>query len=140
MSDPMGDCDEDAREHALLMSTLVHDLRNPLASILSGLNLLRRGQHLDHRDNVLIKRLHASAWRMFACHNTGAPIAPKLFPQLFDPFTRGTSSAGFGLGLYIVARIVKGHGGRIRVSSTFDEGTTLTIRLPRSSFISRYRM
>nr|WP_253816579.1 ATP-binding protein [Myxococcus xanthus] len=36
-----------------------------------------------------------------------------------------------GLGLYIVEQVVKGHGGRIEVSSTAQEGTTVRVTLPR---------
>jgi signal transduction histidine kinase len=64
MSAPAGDRDEDAREHALLMSMLGHDLRNPLSSILMGLDRLRRGRRLNDSEHVLVERLHASAWRM----------------------------------------------------------------------------
>jgi signal transduction histidine kinase len=38
---------------------------------------------------------------------------------------------GLGLGLYIANAIVQSHGGTLVVSSTADEGTTFTFRLPR---------
>jgi hypothetical protein len=36
-----------------------------------------------------------------------------------------------GLGLYVVEKIVTGHGGHIEVTSTRSEGTTFTVHLPR---------
>jgi signal transduction histidine kinase len=38
-----------------------------------------------------------------------------------------------GLGLYIVAEVVRAHGGQVEVSSSEKEGTTFTVRLPRGS-------
>jgi signal transduction histidine kinase len=37
---------------------------------------------------------------------------------------------GSGLGLYIVAHIVKCHGGKIDVESRIGEGSTFTVSLP----------
>ena len=37
-----------------------------------------------------------------------------------------------GLGLFIVASIVRGHGGRVTARSAADEGTTFSVELPRS--------
>ncbi|HEX7840608.1 MAG TPA: PAS domain S-box protein [Kofleriaceae bacterium] len=64
--------------------------------------------------------------------NGGAPIPTELLPHLFDPFRRGNrSSSGLGLGLFIVAEVVRAHGGTIRVASTATDGTTFTVELPR---------
>ena len=57
--------------------------------------------------------------------------------RLFQPLQRaveGTDMAGrsVGLGLYIVDQIVRAHGGDIQVRSTESEGTTFSVRLPRS--------
>jgi PAS domain S-box-containing protein len=65
-------------------------------------------------------------------HNTGEPIPTEALPHLFDPFRRASSGGeGLGLGLYIVEQVVRGHGGRIEVSSTAEAGTTFRVRLPR---------
>ena len=70
-------------------------------------------------------------------NNQGEPIAADVLPVLFDPFRRGRASAenkgGIGLGLYIAEQIVSAHGGTIQVQSNWEQGTTFTLRLPRSS-------
>ena len=37
---------------------------------------------------------------------------------------------GFGLGLFVVRRIIEAHGGRVTVWSEPGEGTLLTVELP----------
>ncbi|NJK32897.1 MAG: HAMP domain-containing histidine kinase, partial [Deltaproteobacteria bacterium] len=48
-------------------------------------------------------------------HNWGPVIPSELLPTLFDPF-RGTSTRG--LGLFIVDRLVRAHGGSLAVESS----------------------
>jgi signal transduction histidine kinase len=67
--------------------------------------------------------------------NFGKPIEPDLLPTLFDPFRRGDKlkgrTVGLGLGLYIVERIVTGHGGTITVASSAEAGTRFEVVLPQ---------
>lgn len=53
---------------------------------------------------------------------------------IFKPFRRGTSStgSGLGLGLYICKQIVESHQGSIELTSSPENGTAFTIKLPRS--------
>jgi signal transduction histidine kinase len=75
---------------------------------------------------------------VFRVHNGGPPIPADLLPTLFEPFRRGTSAAntrGLGLGLFIVRQIVFAHGGTVTVTSSEAEGTTFSVRLPKSAEI-----
>jgi PAS domain S-box-containing protein len=70
-------------------------------------------------------------------NNAGPPIPAELLPTIFEPFRRLTRdsphpASGLGLGLYIVEQIVRGHGGTSSVRSSAEEGTTFTVRLPRT--------
>lgn len=71
-------------------------------------------------------------------HNQGPAIPAAAIRTLFEPFTRpareadGARNKGLGLGLYIASEIVHSHGATISVASTEGEGTTFTIRWPRS--------
>jgi PAS domain S-box-containing protein len=63
----------------------------------------------------------------------GIGIPPRDIPFIFSPFYRVADKhtySGLGLGLYIVAEIVKGHGGEIRVDSEPGQGTALIVELP----------
>jgi signal transduction histidine kinase len=59
----------------------------------------------------------------------GTGIPQEQINRLFEPFFT-TKEKGTGLGLMIVQRIVRAHGGRIEVESQFGRGTTFRIRLP----------
>jgi signal transduction histidine kinase len=61
----------------------------------------------------------------------GKGIPKSIIGKIFNPFFT-TRAEGTGLGLFIVARIVHSHGGRITVRSTPDHGTTFFIDLPES--------
>jgi signal transduction histidine kinase len=64
--------------------------------------------------------------------NEGPAIPSELRPVLFEPFSRGSTSAhGLGLGLFIVKEIATAHGGSIDVESSADTGTVFTLVLPR---------
>jgi PAS domain S-box-containing protein len=64
----------------------------------------------------------------------GIGISAAQIPLIFRPFERlhEAQYSGLGLGLYIVAEIVKGHGGEIRVESEPGRGTSFIIELPES--------
>jgi signal transduction histidine kinase len=69
-------------------------------------------------------------------HNRGEPISPQLLPVIFNPMQRGSRDSdgmgrSIGLGLFIVKSIVDAHRGTIAARSNAEEGTTLTLRLPR---------
>ena len=70
--------------------------------------------------------------------NQGPEIPASFILLIFDPFRRGPFEAnrgvtGLGLGLYIVREIVHAHQGEITARSSPTEGTTFTVRLPRTS-------
>jgi signal transduction histidine kinase len=70
--------------------------------------------------------------------NYGEPIPSSVLSTLFDPegrYSRHSNndkgvSSGLGLGLFIAAQIVEGHGGTIEVESTLDKGTLFRVVLP----------
>jgi signal transduction histidine kinase len=62
----------------------------------------------------------------------GPGIAPADLPHLFEPFYRGRNAQtrGSGIGLAIVDRIARAHGGRVSVARRRESGAAFTLRLP----------
>ena len=61
----------------------------------------------------------------------GRGIAPEHLHQVFDPFfTTKKRGQGTGLGLSVVAQIVRNHGGQVGVESEPGRGTVFTLRWP----------
>jgi PAS domain S-box-containing protein len=61
--------------------------------------------------------------------DTGGGIPQEMLNRIFEPFYT-TKKKGSGLGLMIVQRIVRDHGGRIQLESNVGKGTTFRIWLP----------
>lgn len=69
-------------------------------------------------------------------HNDGPVIPEAELGRIFQLMTRGAETRTrdrrhMGLGLYIVDKIVAGHGGSVHVQSSEATGTTFTVCLPR---------
>ncbi len=63
--------------------------------------------------------------------DTGSGIADDILPKIFDPFfTTKQVGEGTGLGLSIVHKILKGHGGSIKVRTTPKKGSVFTLTIP----------
>jgi len=70
---------------------------------------------------------------VLAVWNAGEPIPPESIDKIFQPFWRHSVSAnrnGLGLGLHICSQIVRAHKGNISVTSSEEDGTQFTARLP----------
>jgi two-component system, sporulation sensor kinase E len=61
--------------------------------------------------------------------DTGGGMSAENLSRVFEPYFT-TKPSGTGLGLLIVRRIVREHGGELSIGSSRGEGLTLTIRLP----------
>ena len=61
--------------------------------------------------------------------DTGSGMSAANLSRVFEPYFT-TKPAGTGLGLLIVRRIVREHGGELSIESSQGKGLTLTIRLP----------
>jgi two-component system, sporulation sensor kinase E len=61
--------------------------------------------------------------------DTGGGMSAESLSRVFEPYFT-TKTTGSGLGLLIVRRIVREHGGEMAIESNEGKGLTLTIRLP----------
>ncbi|CAM4340329.1 ATP-binding protein [Paenibacillus tarimensis] len=78
---------------------------------------------------ITIKTLRNEQFVEISIRDNGRGMDRLTMNKLFDPFFT-TKEAGTGLGLSVSYRIIRNHGGTIRVDSTLGEGTEFNIYLP----------
>ncbi len=64
--------------------------------------------------------------------DTGPGLPAKAREHLFSAFQGGARKGGTGLGLAIAAELVRGHGGRLDLARSDEDGTEFIIRLPKA--------
>jgi signal transduction histidine kinase len=85
-------------------------------------------------DAVHVTLTRSDEWFTVTVEDTGPGIRPEFRARLFEPFQRdeALTPQGTGLGLTITHRLVQSMNGTIDVDSTLGDGSTFTVRLPRS--------
>jgi two-component system, sporulation sensor kinase E len=66
---------------------------------------------------------------LLAFTDSGTGIKPEDLARLFEPY-HTTKPGGHGLGMLVVQRIMRAHGGQIAVESNPGHGTTVTLQFP----------
>ncbi len=83
---------------------------------------------------VVMSASRANAELHIAVSDTGSGIAREHRARIFEPYfttkQMGDGARGFGLGLTICEKIIRLHGGTIRVDSELGRGTTMSVELP----------
>ncbi|TGN68426.1 HAMP domain-containing histidine kinase [Paracoccus liaowanqingii] len=69
-------------------------------------------------------------WWIKVC-DSGPGLPDRAREYLFKPFTGSTRRGGTGLGLTIADDLVRGHGGRLDLLRSDDEGSQFCIHIPR---------
>lgn len=90
-------------------------------------------KYTDHGQITIHTQPPADGILQVTVADTGRGIPPEHLPRVFDRFYRvdkARTERGVGLGLAIARDIAQAHHGAIAVSSTVDQGTTLTVQLP----------
>jgi len=86
---------------------------------------------------VHVKVMRQDSEVVVSVKDHGIGIEPGELVRIFEPYQRGQLarqlSEGSGLGLSVARRIVEAHRGQIDVESAPDQGSTFSIRLPRSA-------
>jgi two-component system, OmpR family, sensor kinase len=88
---------------------------------------------------VVVSVGQENGWVTLEVSDTGIGIPEDELPLVFKRFhrtdqarTQNASQGGTGLGLSIASQIAEAHGGRIEAKSELGEGSTFTLRIPRS--------
>ncbi|MBI2454677.1 MAG: GAF domain-containing protein [candidate division NC10 bacterium] len=77
-------------------------------------------------------RRAVAEWVEVSVSDTGGGIPQEILDEVFNPFFT-TKEAGTGLGLTLVRRIVRVHGGRVEVENRPGEGVTFRLWLPMAT-------
>jgi PAS domain S-box-containing protein len=93
-------------------------------------NLIKNALQSMRAGGILRVRTEATDAQVIATvQDTGHGIPPEQMGRIFEPYFT-TKKEGSGLGLLIVQRIVREHGGTLEVESDRNRGTTVRIKLP----------
>lgn len=97
-------------------------------------NSLRYGASDGTPPEITVRVTTQGAFAMVNVKDNGPGVAAEKLAALTQPFVRGeaarTDATGAGLGLAIVDRIARQHGGRLRLESAAGKGFSATIELP----------
>jgi len=96
-------------------------------------NVIRNAyQAVEQADGHLFIETQVTDYEVtLAISDNGSGISPEAMGSMFEPF-QTTKSDGTGLGMLIVRRILREHGGELEVESEEGAGTTVTLYLPRT--------
>jgi signal transduction histidine kinase/CheY-like chemotaxis protein len=106
-----------------------------LAQVVSNL-LINAAKYTEPGGHVTIRARRASSGVLLEVSDDGIGIAPSMLERIFAPFAQerqalDRAQGGLGLGLTIVANLVKLHGGTVSAHSAGrGKGSTFTIELP----------
>lgn len=91
--------------------------------------------HQQSNDEVMISSHQTTIELTITIEDKGMGIPAKHVIHLTEPFyrvdpSRHKETGGYGLGLYIVDKIIKAHQGCLKIESKEGIGTTVTIKIP----------
>ena len=93
-------------------------------------NVIKNSVEAMHRHGTLRIRTDLADMHVIVrFEDSGGGMSAENLSRVFEPYFT-TKPSGSGLGLLIVRRIVREHGGELSVESNQGKGITLTIRLP----------
>ena len=112
-------------------------LADPVRLVEVFTNLLNNAaKYTDERGQILLMAAEENDEVVVEFRDTGIGITAEMLPRIFDPFTQATgalnrSKGGIGIGLAMVAHLVRLHGGTVQVFSEGPgHGSRFVVRLP----------
>ncbi len=93
-------------------------------------NVLKNAlEAMDRGGDIFINFSVDDEWVILAVKDTGVGIASDKLTRVFDAYYT-TKESGGGLGMLILLKILRAHGGMVDIQSTPNIGTTVTLRFP----------
>jgi len=101
------------------------------------LNLISNAAKFTEQGKISVQIKNSNKHYTFHVVDNGIGMTPEQQNNVFEPFTQADSSTtrkygGTGLGLTITKEFIAMMGGTINVESTFGEGSTFVLRLPKT--------
>ena len=99
--------------------------------------LTNAAKYTDSAGEIRVETRAEAEAAVISVSDNGIGISPELLPRIFDLFVQSDrsldrSEGGLGIGLSVVQRLVRMHGGKINATSPGPgKGATFEIRLPR---------
>jgi len=93
-------------------------------------NLLVNAAKFTDAGNIHVTAAYCDDSVIIAVSDTGRGMDPEMRARILQPFVCGDEGQGWGLGLAIVARLVRLFEGSLTIESTPGQGTTIMVRLP----------
>ena len=96
-------------------------------------NVIRNAyQAVDQGEGEITIQTHVTDYEVrLSISDNGSGISPETMGAMFEPF-KTTKAEGTGLGMLIVRRILREHGGELEVESEEGVGTKVTLYFPRT--------
>ena len=117
------------------VDTILETDKGRLGVILNNLvdNAIKYHRHANPGKYVAVQTEDLGEKILIKVIDNGQGIPIDAQPKIFDMFFRASeNSKGSGLGLYIVKDMVERLGGSIKLESEKGEGTTFTLKFPKS--------
>jgi signal transduction histidine kinase len=93
-------------------------------------NVLKNALEAMDRGGDLFLRLSSDdEWVQLTVRDTGVGIPADKLKRVFDAYFT-TKESGGGIGMLILLRIMRAHGGRVDIQSSEGSGTTVILRFP----------
>jgi two-component system NtrC family sensor kinase len=110
-------------DHNQILQALINLLTNARDAMPGGGQITVRTRYSPEQQQIEVQ-----------VTDTGHGIPENILPRIFDPFfTTRPVGQGMGLGLSVLASIIKAHRGQVLVQSTPGQGSTFTLLLPEKS-------
>ena len=84
---------------------------------------------MDRGGDIHVKLSSDDEWVVLSIRDTGVGIPADKLTRVFDAYYT-TKASGGGIGMLILLRILRAHGGTVDIQSTPDVGTTVILRFP----------
>jgi signal transduction histidine kinase len=91
--------------------------------------VLNAFQAMPAGGTLTLRTREAAGFLALTVSDTGTGIPKEKLAKVFDPFFT-TKTAGLGLGLALIKRVVEEHGGRVGIESEEGRGSAVTLTLP----------